>query len=110
MVTKVVWEGRKSFRNGLDHSECTVVEFYGEELGFWLDFRGRAYYRIIRNEDYEIVVHRVEWNEGGEEATGSIFVYDNIDVAEEEIPQLLANADVILRQAVRLDVWRKLEE
>ena len=108
-----LWDGKKNARNGYDHSNYTLIQFTGEELGTWgmtfddNDTRGVTY-TIFRTETGSIIVHRHEWSRWqGEGDYAKVYEFASLDAAAERYRTILENAGVISRRVVSLAEWRE---
>jgi len=113
-----VWIGRKGARNGFDNSEYEILEFTGQELGFWWVVNDAVWgnrgtdYRVFRTEDGTILIHRVDWSRwAGEDTFASIIEFSSIeDAIKAGWRRVLENAGVIPRRIRSLREWRAERE
>lgn len=115
-MTIKIWEGRKGARCGCDHSDFQIIEFNGQELGWWQssddrDNRGTDV-SVFQTDDGQIVIHRVNWSRWANEDTyGTIMTYDNIEAAiKDGWRNVLENVGVIPRRVRSLREWRAERE
>lgn len=108
-----IWQGKKSWVLGIDHSDFVEVEFEGVLLGDWQNIqddqgnRGTDY-RVFQAVDGTIIVHRIVWSRwAGEDDFGFIHVYPSLDEARGDWRLALENAGIVERQRLSLEEWRQ---
>jgi hypothetical protein len=118
MKTYQVWTGRKGARNGMDYSDYEIVEFTGQELGYWRvsddpvwDNRGTDY-RVFQTEEGNILIHRIRWSRmSGEDTFADILEFASLENAiKAGWRRVLENANVIPRRVRSLREWRRERE
>jgi hypothetical protein len=118
METIKIWIGRKGARNGLDNSDYEIVEFTGQELGYWRDTddpiwnnRGTDF-RAFQTEEGTILIHRVDWSRWANEDTfANILEFASLnDATRSGWRTVLENAGVIPRRVRSLREWRAERE
>ena len=118
METTKIWIGRKGARNGLDNSDYEIVEFTGQELGYWRDTddpiwnnRGTDF-RAFQTEEGTILIHRVDWSRWANEDTfANILEFASLnDATRSGWRTVLENAGVIPRRVRSLREWRAERE
>ena len=118
MKTHQVWIGRKGARNGLDNSDYEIVEFTGQELGYWRDvddpvWRNRGTdFRIFHTDESTIIIHRVDWSRWeGEDTFASILEFEDLtEAVRAGWRTVLENAGVIPRRVRSLRERRRERE
>jgi len=118
METIKIWIGRKGARNGLDNSDYEIVEFTGQELGYWRDTddpiwnnRGTDF-RAFQTEEGTILIHRVDWSRWANEDTfANTLEFASLnDATRSGWRTVLENAGVIPRRVRSLREWRAERE
>jgi hypothetical protein len=118
METVKVWVGRKGACCGFDNSDYTIIEFAGEELGYWREVDDPVWqnhgtdYRIYRTEDESILIHRTDWSRWANEDTyASILEFASLeDAIKAGWRTVLENAGVIPRRVRSLREWRRQKQ
>jgi len=118
MKTHQIWVGRKGARNGFDNSDYEIIEFTGQELGYWRDvddpvWRNRGTdFRIFQTDESTIIIHRVDWSRWeGEDTFASILEFaDLTEAVRAGWRTVLENAGVIPRRVRSLREWRRERE
>ena len=114
MKTQQIWVGRMGAKNGFDNSDFVVVEFTGEQLGYWRhseDVWGNrgADYRIFSTEDGRILIHLIHWSRWqGEDTFANILEFLSLkDAIKAGWRKVLENAGAIPRRVASLKKWRE---